>query len=113
KFDALPRREAADIECGDMKAEAAVLGRLVRRIAPAGIAPVDFGGPGQRDGEPGAGMKFPDWRMRPPERIPGSRSTPLIAPPYRTRPVYRVSEMARDHQLDEFGMRPDERHRRP
>ena len=94
ELDALPSGEAPDIECGDMKPETAVAGRLVYRIAPATMTPVDFGGTGQRDGKLGARMELPDWRMRPPERIRGSRSTPLIAPPYRTRPVYGVPEMA-------------------
>ena len=111
KFDALPSGETADIKCGDMKAETGVVGWLVYRIAPAAMALVDFGGTGQPDGKLGARMKFPEWRMRA-TRITRSRSTPLIAPPYRTRPVCRVSEMAGEHQLDEFGMRPDERHRR-
>jgi hypothetical protein len=112
EFDALPWGETAHIERGDMKPETTIVGRLVHRVPPAAMTPVDFGGAWQRDGKPGAGMKFPDWRMRPPERIAGSRSAPLIAPPDRTRPVYRVPEMARHHQLYEFGMRPDERHRR-
>src|SRR5215813_6902371 len=79
KFDALPSGEAADIKCGDMKAETGVVGWLVYRIVPAVMTPVDFGGTGQRDGKLGARMKFPDWRMRPPERITHSRSTPFIA----------------------------------
>ena len=50
KFDALPSGEAADIKCGDMKAETGVVGWLVYRIVPAVMTPVDFGGTGQRDG---------------------------------------------------------------
>src|SRR5215469_12754185 len=72
-----------------MKAKAAVVGGFVRRIAPAVIGPVYFGGARQRDGEPFTSREFSDRRMRPPERIPGDWTTALIAPPYRTRPVYR------------------------
>src|SRR5262249_34261718 len=97
EFDALPTRQAADIECGDVNAETAGVGRLVYGIAPVAVTPMNSGGPRQRNGKPGAGMKFQDWRMRPPERISGSRSTALIPPPYRARPVYRVPETARDH----------------
>ena len=64
ELDALLWWEAARIECGDMKAEAAVVWWLVHRIAPAATTPVEFGGamrpqawcryeiPGLADAEP-------------------------------------------------------------
>src|SRR3981189_1391239 len=67
----------------------------------------------QCDREPSAGIKSLDRSMLPPKGMSNGRTTSLIAPPYGTRTINRAPEMARDHQLDELGMRPDERHPRP
>src|ERR1700731_5490838 len=89
------------------------MGRLVHGIVPALTAPMHERSARQCDHEPSAGIKCFDRCMRPPEGMSNGRTTSLIAPPYCTRTIDRVPEVARDHQLDELGMRPDEWHRRP
>src|ERR1700738_1032409 len=111
--DALSGREAFDIEWGDVETETAVTGRLVHGIVPAIAAPMHERSARQCDREPSAGSKCVDRCMRPPEGMSNGRTTSLIAPPYCTRTIDRAPEMARHHKLDELGMRPDERHRRP
>jgi hypothetical protein len=87
-----------------MEAETAVLRRLVRGVSPALASPMHDRGGTQRDCEPGAGGDCTDRRVRPSERVSRLRPAPLIAPPHDARPVDRVPELARHHQLDELGM---------
>ncbi len=53
-----------------------------------------------------------DLRVRAPDRVADRRAPAAIAAPGGGRPVERISEVARDHQLDELRMGPGERHRR-
>ena len=96
-----------------METETAVTGWRVHGIVPAITAPMHERSARQCDREPSAGIKSLDRSMLPPEGMSNGRTTSLIAPPYGTRTINRAPEMARHHQLDELGMRPDERHRRP
>src|SRR5207244_2635583 len=92
EIDALSGRQASDIERGDVKAEAAFAGRLVRDVMPAFPSPMHDGRAGQRDREPRSGMKTVDRRMRPPERNSRRRTAAPLALPCGARPVERMPE---------------------
>src|SRR5258707_6913182 len=75
KIYALAGRQVAQVERGDMEAEAAVPARFVRYLAPTSPSPMHDGWSGQRDRESRAGGGAVAMRVLRPEGIPSRPAT--------------------------------------
>src|SRR5258707_11868727 len=75
KIYALAGRQVAQVERGDMEAEAAVPARFVRYLAPTSPSPMHDGWSGQRDRESrarGGSVARPGWAPTGPPPGPGA-----------------------------------------
>src|ERR1700733_7068910 len=94
-----------------MQPKTGVPGLPVGDILPAVHAPMNSCRPGHGDNEWDSGSHPANGRVHAPDCCTVFGTPTAVAPPDPRRSVERIAEMARDHELDEFRMRPSQWHR--
>ncbi len=110
KINIVRTRQCRRVNFQTLQTEAGIPRFVIGNILPSIHTPMNPGRARQGNDEGYAVFHPADWRVQAPNGSRSCDTASSIARPYRRGPVERISETARDYKLDEFRMRPSERH---